>query len=308
MVVKKWVCLFFLVQVALTGCSFGEQGGKVPDSEYYFYHIDETKTELVPVAYTPSKETTEAMLQDFMKLLNGKEHGEDDISLLPEGVEIVTHSVHDGVLNLDFSKEYLQMDAAREVLARAGVVKTFSQLSDIGYVKFQVDGKPFLDSNKKPIGIMNEESFLESSGKDLNSYQTADVVLYFASEDGEKLISEERKVYFPSNVTLETVVVEQLLKGPKEAGNPTMPSTTKIVSVTTMDKVCYVNLNRSFLEEPLPLREELPVYSIVNSLIDTCRVEKVQLSVDGVTDITYGEQMDLDQSYKKNEELIDQTR
>lgn len=296
--------LLFLVLSFLCGCSFEGSGGADPDSEYLFYHIDETGTELVKVAYQPSVETTDAMIQDFMELLNSNEHGEDDISLLPEGVEITTHSVHKGVLNLDFSKEYLKMDAAREVLARAGVVKTFSQLSDIQYVKFQIDGSPFLDSNGKPIGIMNGDSFLENSGENLNSYQKADVVLYFASEDGEKLVPETRKVYFDKNVTLETVVVEQLIKGSKESSRDTMPSGTRAVSVTTVDQVCYVNLSSDFVQELLPLKEEIPIYSIVNSLVDTCGVKKVQISVEGVTDITYGESMQLDQFYEKNEKLV----
>ncbi len=304
---KRWICLILPVLLALTGCSFLEKNRDVPDSDYYFYHIDETKTELVQVPYEPDRETTESMIQGFMQLLNSKVHGKDNISLLPDDVEIVTHSVHDGVLNLDFNREYLEMDAAREVLARAGVVKTFAQLPEIQYVKFQVDSKPFLDSNQKPIGIMNAESFLESSGETLSSYQEANVVLYFSSENGRKLVREERKVYFDKNVTLETVVVEQLLKGPKESANPTLPPTAKLVSVTTMDQICYVNFNKNFVEEALPLKEEIPIYSIVNSLIDTCRVNKVQLSIEGVTDITYGETMYLDQFYEKNEELIDKT-
>lgn len=305
---KRWICFVFSVLFVLTGCSFLGKSRNVPDSDYYFYHIDETKTELVKVAYEPNRETTENMIQDFMQLLNSKVHGKNDISLLPEDVEIVTHSVHDGVLNLDFNRAYLQMDAAREVLARAGVVKTFAQIPDIQYVKFQVDSKPFLDSNQKPIGIMNEESFLQSSGETLSSYQEANVVLYFVSESGRKLVREDRKVYFDKNVTLETVVVEQLLKGPKDSANPTLPAAAKLVSVTTMDQICYVNFNKNFIEEALPLKEEIPIYSIVNSLIDTCRVDKVQISIEGVTDITYGETMYLDQFYEKNEELIDKTR
>ena len=305
---KRWICFIFPVLFVLTGCSFSGKSRDVPDSDYYFYHIDETKTELVKVAYEPDRKTTENMIQGFMQLLNSKVHGKDTISLLPEDVEIVTHNLHEGVLNLDFNQAYLQMDAAREVLARAGVVKTFAQLPDIQYVKFQVDSKPFLDSNQKPIGIMNEESFLESSGETLSSYQEASVVLYFVGESGRKLVREDRKVYFDKNVTLETVVVEQLLKGPKESASPTLPSGAKIVSVTTMDQICYVNFSKSFIEEALPLKEEIPIYSIVNSLIDSCRVNKVQLSVEGVTDITYGETMYLDQFYEKNEELIDKTR
>lgn len=300
---KKWIFLFCLALAGLTGCSF-LQNQDVPEPDYYFYYIDETKTELVRAAYQPARETTEDMIQEFMKLLNTREHGRKNVSLLPKGVEITTHSVHDGVLNLDFNREYLEMGAAREVLARAGVVKTFSQLADIQYVKFQIDGQPFLDSNQKPIGIMNQDSFLENSGENLNSYKEADVVLYFAGKDGEKLVKEGRKVYFDRNVTLESVVVEQLLKGSRESAKPTLPPSAKVVSVTTVDGVCYVNFSRDFQQDTLPLREEIPIYSVVNSLVDTCGVKKVQIAVEGFTDVTFGETMQLDQFYEKNEELV----
>lgn len=301
---KKWICMFCLVLAGLTGCSFLQRGDE-PESEYYFYYIDESKTELVKAAYQPARETTEDMIQEFMKLLNTREHGKKNVSLLPKGVEITTHSVHDGVLNLDFNQEYLEMEAAREVLARAGVVKTFAQIRDIQYVKFQIDGKPFLDSNEKPIGIMNNDSFLENSGENLNTYQEGNVVLYFADKNGNKLLKESRKVYFDRNVTLETVVVEQLIKGSQESGKATLSPDVKVISVTTVDGVCYVNLSQDFVQEALPLQEEIPVYSIVNSLTDTCGVEKVQIAVEGFTDVVYGETMQLDRFYEKNEELTD---
>ena len=71
---KRWICFIFPVLFALTGCSFLGKSRDVPDSDYYFYHIDETKTELVKVAYEPNRETTENMIQDFMQLLNSKVH------------------------------------------------------------------------------------------------------------------------------------------------------------------------------------------------------------------------------------------
>ena len=70
---KKWIGLLCLVIAGTTGCSAGR--GHVPESDYYFYYVDETKTELVKTAYQPSRETTEDMIQDFMKLLNTSEHG-----------------------------------------------------------------------------------------------------------------------------------------------------------------------------------------------------------------------------------------
>ena len=107
---KKWIGLLCLVMAGTSGCSAGQ--GHVPESDYYFYYVDETKTELVKTAYQPSRETTEDMIQDFMKLLNTREHGKKNTSLLPKGVEITTHSVHDGVLNLDFNQEYLKIGRA----------------------------------------------------------------------------------------------------------------------------------------------------------------------------------------------------
>ena len=46
-----------------------------------------------------------------------------------------------------------------------------------------------------------------------------------------------------SNISLEKLVMEQLIEGPRKSGLlATIPSETKLITITVVDGVCYVNL------------------------------------------------------------------
>lgn len=183
----------------------------------------------------------------------------------------------------------------------------FLQVPGIVYVQFTVEGEELLDSKGEVIGPMSSDTFVDQAGKDINSYQYTTLTLYFANDTGDRLIPEKRSVYYNSNVSLENVVLDQLLKGPRsDANRATLPSGTSILSVTSADDTCYVNFDKGFSEDALALQESIPIYSIVNSLVDNCKVKKVQISLNGETDLTFRETMRLDKFYQKNEELIDE--
>ena len=55
----------------------------------------------------------------------------------------------------------------------------------------------------------------------------------------------------------------------------------------------------------LSIQQEIPIYSIANSLIDAGNVTKVQISVNGETKLTFRESMRLDQLFEKNMELVE---
>ena len=71
------------------------------------------------------------------------------------------------------------------------------------------------------------------------------------------------------------------------------------------DGIGYVNLDDKFVTEALTVQEEIPVYAIVNSLIQVGTVKKVQISVNGETQVTFRESMELDKLYEWNEELTE---
>ena len=164
-----------------------------------------------------------------------------------------------------------------------------------------------MDSRGKPVGLMNANSFLENSGKDITAYQYTELELYFTNAAGDKLVKEKRNVYYTSNSPIEKVVVEQLIRGPKEDGHfATLSSTTGILSVTQADGIAYVNLDQRFVTEALDIQQEIPVYSIVNSLIAAGNVQKVQISVNGDSKVVFRESMSLNQFYEKNPELVEE--
>ena len=102
-----------------------------------------------------------------------------------------SYDFQDDVLVIDFSAQYHEMSRAREVLTRAGIVKTFLQVPDIHRVRFTVEGQELTDSRNNKIGDMTEESFLELSGKDTD-YRYDTFTLYFADKSGKKLVKEEK--------------------------------------------------------------------------------------------------------------------
>ena len=101
------------------------------------------------------------------------------------------------------------------------------------------------------------------------------------------------------------VSVAELLRGPQESGHyPTLPSDATLLSVMVQENVCYVNFDSSVQNAAFTVSEQAAVYSIVNSLADTCRIEKVQISIDGSTDKTFRSEIELSNQFERNGDLI----
>lgn len=299
-----YMSLLLLLTTVLTGCSIGKDKN-IRDSKYHVYYLNAEETELVQETYEPANEQTQDMIQELMGFLKEDSSTDGNLPLLPAEVEVGTYSIHEKTLTIDFNKAYNGMDPTREVLTRAGVVKMFAQIPDIAYVKISVDGEDIKDDKGQPFSVMNEDSFVEYSGGDINSYQYATITLYFTNKEGTALLPEERTVYYNSNVPLERVVVEQLMKGPTEQGLfPTLPGNITILAVTTDRESCYLNLDTVFIADALPIQENIPIYSVVNSLVEACQVTNVQISVNGETNIVFRESMRLDQFYEPEKSLI----
>lgn len=92
----------------------------------------------------------------------------------------------------------------------------------------------------------------------------------------------------------------------EEGHYPTISEHSSVLSVITADKICYINMNNAFREGTEDVSEDISVYSVVNSILDSCDAEKVQISVDGSMDGNFQESLPLYKFYEKNEDLIAQ--
>ena len=148
-------------------------------------------------------------------------------------------------------------------------------------VTITAEGTPIVDSQGQEIGAMSLDSFLENTGKEIMAYQYKELNLYFTNEEGNQLVPEARQVYYNGNTPIEKVIVEQLLRGPGESGHyATLPSDTRIVGDA-----------------------QIPIYSIVNSLIDAGNVSQVQISINGDTSLLFKDKVDMNQLFQVNHEL-----
>ena len=107
---------------------------------------------------------------------------------------------------------------------------------------------------------------------------------------------------------MERLVVDELLKGPgtdvADVAYPTINPNTKVVSVSVRDGICYVNLDDTFLTQIYNVSSEVTIYSIVNSLAELTGVNKVQISVNGESDIMYRENISLSTVFERNLDLV----
>ena len=295
---KIYLTILLILVLCLSGCE-EEQDKTV----YQLYSVNYDKGIIEGNNYVTETEAVEQLAADMAEQISGQE---EETGILPHQVKILSYELSGDILRLNFNCSYRKMGAVEEVLCRAAIVKNFVQFEGIRYVQFQIEGESLLDSRGKPVGLMNANSFLENSGKDITAYQYTELELYFTNAAGDKLVKEKRNVYYTSNSPIEKVVVEQLSRGPKEDGHfATLSSTTGILSVTQADGIAYVNLDQRFVTEALDIQQEIPVYSIVNSLIAAGNVQKVQISVNGDSKVVFRESMSLNQFYEKNPELVE---
>ena len=152
---------------------------------------------------------------------------------------------------------------------------------------------------------MTNDSFVENPGEQINNIQEANLTLYFASATGDGLVRETQHVYYSGNTSIEKLIMERLLDGPKSSNaRSAIPDTTQLVSVSVMNGACLVNLDDGFLTQNFEIKEDVIIYSIVDSLTELDTINTVQIAVNGKTDITYRDKMSLGEYYKKNLDLV----
>ena len=226
---------------------------------------------------------------------------------IPDEVSVRGHDEKNYNCTVDFSKEYYDLTAAQEVLLRASVVRTLTQLDSISYVTFTVNSIPLVDSDDEIVGSMGADDFVENPGEQINTSVKETLTLYFADKDGTGLEKQTRVIHYSSNIALEKLVVEQLIEGPKGSKlKATLPGTTKLINVSVADRICYLNFDSSFRNTiDNKLTEDVVLYSIVNSLTSLPTVDKVQISLDGENDGMLLYNYKLSDMYEFNKDIVD---
>ena len=308
---KRSRYLFLLLAVfswGLLGCGrSGTDQEELGEGEYYLYYTNQTFTKLRTEVYRSGGDDPVSLAEELLDGMREAPKNMELLSVIPEEVRVTRTQLGDGgQLFVYFNAADTAMEPIREIMCRAAVVKTLTQIEGVDYVGFYINDQPLMDAVNNSINLMSASSFVESSGNNTAELQQVDLTLYFTDETGTKLLKTNRSVVCSTGISMESLVVEQLLSGCDEAGRyATLPKEAKALSVATRKGVCYINFDSAFTDGALNVSDYVPIYSIVNSLTELPNVSRVQISVEGVGNIKFRDSIALEQPLERRTEYIE---
>lgn len=302
------VCVFLLF---LSAC--GRHKKETPGDAYQIYYVNYDNTAVIFQEYTTEATQAQEVLSELLEQLGAVPGKLEYHAPLASGFSLLDYSLSEGQLILNFDDGYKNQEIITEILNRAAIVRTLTQVKEIQYVSFLVNSQPLTDASGSVVGVMNGDSFIDNAGDEINTYEKVKLRLYFANEDGNGLTEVSRTKVYSSNISLERLVVEEVIAGPKDTDTgvtqgskayPVVNPDTKIVSVAVRDGVCYVNLDSNFSNQIYNVTPEVTIYSLTNSLAELSNVNKVQISINGETSINYRETISLSTLFERNLDLV----
>ena len=300
------VTLFLAAVLLCAGC--GSSGQMDMDRIKNIYYVNNTETGVEMHEYEMQADSREEELEELIERLGTMPSKLEYKAPLQMGFALLSYRLEEGILYLDMSEEYHNMSATKEVLVRAALVRTLSQAEGVSYVMITVGGAQLYDNLGNVIGLMTADQFIDNAGDEINAYEMVSLRLYFANEEGNALIVTNRTIAYNTNISMERLVVDELLAGPRnevaDVVYPTVNPSTKVVSVSVRDGICYVNFDENFLTQIYNVSSEVTIYSIVNSLAELSGVNRVQISVNGENNILYRESISLSTVFERNLDLI----
>lgn len=295
--------LLIFVLITLTACEPGDDNTEIKNEIFYISRDDKM---IDFETYDLSATGTEDKVLEVMELLKQQPGDRKLKSVFNAGFQVVDIRVENDLTTLVMSREYRQLKPSVEVLTRAAIVKSLCEIEEISHVSMQLEDGDLTDAYGNPVGIMEASMFLYNSGSEINTYEKTSINLYFTDTTGTRLKMVTRNMTYNTNISLERLVVEQIIKGPYTGEvYPTVNPDTRVLGVTVRDGICYVNLDEAFLIQNVNSTAQTTIYSIANSLAELSNVNKIQISVNGENEVMFRDTISLATVFERNLELLE---
>ena len=307
-IVKYLFCLIFLVFIInIEGCD-SKVREKIEEVENYYkiYYVNNLEDKLVSEDYFAKEDDKNKLVKELIGRLTNIPDGITLKKPIPDDVKIKDIRIKDDCVTINFSETYKQLIGISEILRRACVVKTICQIDGINKVEYTIEDQPLMYSETNPVGAMSGDDFIDNTGGETTYYQNVQISLYYTDAAGKKLYQTRHNVEFDGTISLEELVIRQLLAGPLENDKlaPVLPAGTKINKVSFKDGICYVDFSKEFLEGRDGVSDDVIIYSVVNSLSDIGSVSKVQFWIDGKPVSSYRETVPIDLPIERKLDII----
>ena len=129
------------------------------------------------------------------------------------GTDLLSVNTDGALVTVDLSKEYYHEESVYDVLALASVVKSLCSIRGITQVLVTIEGQPLLTAKGVEQGILRESDVVFDA--DALMQDEANISLYFSDLNAEYLVREVRRVKISRGESLEKIVMQELINGPK---------------------------------------------------------------------------------------------
>ena len=304
--IKSFSILLLIISsiFIISGCN---KDGKVVTGTTNIYCLNQDSTGLYKVEFEFYED--EPVIETAGRMLAFMSTSPEDIkyqAIIPKDVEVEKLELDGQILTIHFSSGYRSLSNISEKLTRAAVVQSLVKINGISAIRMKAGDKDILDDKGLPVGIMTEDDFVKNIGSSVSSYVKENITLYFSSPSGDKLIPVTQEIKYSSNLPKEKLIVEKLIHGTKKTDyKSTLDPRINLLSVTIKDNICYVNFDEEFLNNPVEVKPEVVIYSIVNSIVEGTDADKVQFTVNGDKNYTYKEKVDLSQPFYAESKYVE---
>lgn len=308
---KKIRILFFLACILLLSACKQEdlkKEFKLKDNQIYLYYVNPDKTDFVSVVYDlDQNKEIQVKTAEIIKRLSSEQVSEDYISPIPKEIVYEQCEMDERYeeIRITFRVLYDAMEPDTLVFFKSCLVKSLIQIEGVETVTILM---------KDATGVMEEpivesfdmDSFTTSFNSEEGYNQKGTIVLYFSNDKGTALKEYRKTIELSNNMSLSRIVMESLIEGPSQDGyQAVLSKNTKINNISVKDGICYVDLSDDFYDTKNPLKNDMIVYSIVNSLVELPTVSKVQFLRNGEKQEFFREGMKFDVIFERNLDLIE---
>ncbi len=301
-IAQRIICILLSISmvISVTACSSDNKGEK-----YIIYYTNSARDRLIErTCRLDSSMSVEDKVRTLLDNMSVRSTSKDEFVIKPDNVNLIESGVKGKTVSLNYTTAYKQMGKQTELLYRAAVVKALTQIEGVTYVQFYIDGKDAVYEDGGVIGMLKSSDFT-GSDSNVGEMEWRNVQLYYADESGTGLVKVKEMLAYNKNMPIERMIVQHLISGPTtQDAHASLPEAVKLLGVSVVDKVCYVNLSEEFADELVNVASDVEIYSIVNSLCALDNIDSVKIFINGDYSRNFKDNISLDRFYKYNQSIV----
>lgn len=210
--------------------------------------------------------------------------------IIPSGTEILDISLEDKILNLNFSKELLDINREYEEKMIESLIYSLTSIDGIDKVIIKVEGEVLtkLPNSGKNLPTILDKSYGINKSYDLvNTNNIDSYTVYYVSNfnDNEYYVPITKYVNATNKQDKIKVIIDELSTSPIYEANlmSYLSSNVNLIDYSLDNKVLSLNFNDSILTDNTndKILEEV-IYTISLSIMDNFEVEEVSFLVNNV--------------------------